>query len=78
MSSGGTRKSELIDWFLEQIEDEIATEADLEIRRLQLGGVIDRLVEKDHVLLAIKAGGVQTDGIASEDPFLVVHPNYVL
>ena len=78
MSSGGTRKSELIDWFLEQIEDEIATEADLEIRRLQLGGVIDRLVEKDHVLLAIKAGGMQTDGIASEDPYLVVHPNYVL
>lgn len=75
----GMRRSELIDWFLEQIESEIETERDLEVKRAQIGAVIDRLVNKDHVLLSIKSPGdgemMAVEGSA-EDAFLVVHPNY--
>lgn len=81
----GMRRSELIDWFLEQIESEIETERELEVKRGQIGAVVDRLVGKDHVLLSIKpptADGslMEVEGVGAvtgvEDPFLVVHPNY--
>jgi DNA replication licensing factor MCM6 len=78
----GMRRSELIDWFLEQIEAEIQTESELEVKRGQIGAVVDRLRNVDHVLLSIKPGSMmQVDGgdgaaVVEEDPYLVVHPNY--
>ena len=78
-SGGGMRKSELVEWYLEQIEGEIGTEAEYLEKKRQVTAVIDRLVGKDSVLLAIKqAGGPEVEGAAlADDPLLVVHPNYV-
>ena len=70
-SLGGMRKSQLVEWYLEQIESELHSETDYYSKRAMISSLIDRLVSKDSILIAIKASGGE-DG----DPILVVHPNY--
>lgn len=74
-ADGGMRSSELIDWYLEEIEEDIGTEEELNDKKKQVCAVIERLARKDNVLLSIRQGG----GLAEfdEDSYLVVHPNYV-
>lgn len=69
----GMRKSDLVNWYLEQIEAEIDSEATLLLRRRQAAAVIERLVKKDGVLVEITADGTEK----SVDAVVVVHPNYV-
>lgn len=77
--SQGIRRSELIEWYLTQCQD-IETEADLVKRKLICDRVIDKLINTDHILIALQS--VQTISTESEkdslsDPILVVHPDYV-
>lgn len=74
-SIGGATKTQLIEWYLEQVEAELTTEALYHQRRAQVSAVIERLIHKDSVLIELKA----SLGAASEhgEPVIVVHPNYV-
>ena len=62
----------MIDWYLEQIESEIDSEATLNNKKRQVAAVLERLVKKDGVL--IEMNEKPTD----EDSILIVHPNYVI
>ena len=66
----GLIKSELVNWYLEQIEPEIENESQYNEKKRKVRVVIDRLVHKDMVLIELKKN--DDDG----DPVLVVHPNY--
>jgi DNA replication licensing factor MCM6 len=72
-SLGGMRKSQLVEWYLEQIEAELHSEADYYSKRSMITSMIDRLITKDSIMIAIRAS---SDGIDDGDPILVVHPNY--
>lgn len=72
-------RTDLIDWYLEQIEEDLDCEATYHAKRLEVSAVIDRLVQKDGVLIELKDDSSSTAAATDEDtiPFLVVHPNYV-
>lgn len=65
----GMKKSELMNWYLEQIEEEVDSEEELMRKRKQVKAVLERLVHKDCVLIELRESRVN-------DPILVVHPNY--
>jgi DNA replication licensing factor MCM6 len=70
----GMRKSDLVNWFLEQIEAEIDSEATLNSKKLLCSAVIERLIKKDGVLIEISPDALK-DHINS---VVIVHPNYVM
>nr|AAC41267.1 zygotic DNA replication factor MCM6b [Xenopus laevis] len=75
------RKSELINWYLKEIESEIDSEEELVNRKQIIDKVIHRLVHYDQILIAlIQTGlkGTEDENVAKEDPYLVVNPNYIL
>ncbi|KAK3796633.1 hypothetical protein RRG08_008387 [Elysia crispata] len=80
----GLRKSDVIGWYLTEIQDEIQSEEELNEKRSVVEKVIDRLVHHDHVLIQLTQtglkprGGQEGDLIREDDPILVVHPNYMI
>ncbi|KAL1433892.1 hypothetical protein MTO96_012117 [Rhipicephalus appendiculatus] len=77
---GGVRRMDLINWYLKEIESEIETQEELIQRKTIVEKVIERLVNRDHILIALsKSGlkGAEADGEEDENPILVVHPNFV-
>ncbi|CAH3019119.1 unnamed protein product [Porites evermanni] len=77
----GMRRSDLLNQYLKDIEDQIETEEDLAEKKTLVDKVLDRLINKDHVILALKEWGESEEGYTpseDEDPFLVVHPNFVI
>ncbi|XP_060724339.1 MCM6 minichromosome maintenance deficient 6, like isoform X1 [Tachysurus vachellii] len=78
------KKSELVNWYLKEIESEIESEAELIARKNLIEKVLHRLVHYDHIIIELTKTGlkkVTDDGeepVTEEDPFLVVNPNYVL
>uniref|UniRef100_A0A0K0ECF1 DNA replication licensing factor MCM6 n=1 Tax=Strongyloides stercoralis TaxID=6248 RepID=A0A0K0ECF1_STRER len=68
----GLRKSELIEWYLEMIADELETEEQYNRHKNICEKIVDRLITDDGVLLKVNEEDV------SEDPLLIVHPNVVL
>lgn len=81
----GIRKSELVQWYLEQIQDMIESEDDLIERKVLVERLIDRLITHDQVLIPLvtkelkqKKRDEAMDEDDEEDPFLMVHPNYVV
>ncbi|KAL3249855.1 hypothetical protein MRX96_055790 [Rhipicephalus microplus] len=77
---GGVRRMDLINWYLKEIESEIETEEELIQRKTIVEKVIERLVNRDHILIALsKSGlkGAEADSEDDENPILVVHPNFV-
>nr|XP_039262507.1 DNA replication licensing factor MCM6-like [Styela clava] len=78
---GALKKSTLINWYLEQIAEDLESEEDLIEKKTVLEKVINRLVNRDHVLIELGQTGLK-DGESAEshekDPILVVHPNYVI
>lgn len=80
----GIRRSGLVTWYLEQVCDQIDSEDELIERKTLIEKVIDRLRSHDEILLDLRpASGLKksstTDELAIEDdPFLVVHPNYII
>lgn len=77
----GIRKTELVQWYLEQIQDLLENEDDLIERKVLVERLIDRLITHDQVLIPLRTGDLKQKGIdeddEGDDPFLMVHPNYV-
>lgn len=67
------KEEDLIAWYMEQVEDDIETEAQLYEQTNLVQLIINRLIDKDRVIIVYRA---------SEDPqrpelrVLVKHPNY--
>ncbi|KAL5009589.1 hypothetical protein ScPMuIL_011894 [Solemya velum] len=81
---GGLRRSDMVSWYLKEMESEIDSEAELLEKKTVIEKVLDRLVHHDHVLIELKQTGLNQKGkdgdalVREDDPFLVVHPNYVV
>ncbi|KAH3703399.1 hypothetical protein DPMN_078435 [Dreissena polymorpha] len=83
--SPGLRRSNLISWYLGEMESEIESEAELLEKKTVIEKVLDRLVHHDHVLIELAQTGLSRKNkrdedtlVRDDDPFLVVHPNYVV
>ncbi|XP_072274210.1 DNA replication licensing factor MCM6 isoform X1 [Pyxicephalus adspersus] len=77
------KRSELINWYLKEIESEIDSEEELVNRKQVIEKVIHRLVHYDQILIelsqtGLKSSGSQEKATNEEDPYLVVNPNYIL
>ncbi|KAA3674023.1 DNA replication licensing factor MCM6 [Paragonimus westermani] len=76
-AGGAPKRSELVNWYLEVVGEEFQTEAQLAECKLLVERVIDRLIKKDNILIAIGSSGLDSTTAEVADPYLVVHPNYV-
>lgn len=78
----GIKKSALVEWYLEQIQEMLETEEDLIERKLLVERLVDRLITHDQVLIPLRTGDLKQKGVDQEmeedDPLLMVHPNYVV
>lgn len=80
----GMKKIEIINWYLEQVADQIETEEELISRKTLIEKVIDRLINHDSVVIPLKTvelktkGGAEDSEDTDDDTLLVVHPNYVI
>uniref|UniRef100_A0A4W3HNK1 DNA replication licensing factor MCM6 n=1 Tax=Callorhinchus milii TaxID=7868 RepID=A0A4W3HNK1_CALMI len=77
------KRSDLIDWYLKEIESEIDSEEELINKKKLIEKVIHRLVHYDHILIELKRTGLKSrkeerDETLELDPYLVVNPNYTL
>ncbi|XP_030842667.1 zygotic DNA replication licensing factor mcm6-B-like [Strongylocentrotus purpuratus] len=83
----GVRKSDVVNWYLKEMEEEIETEEELIEKKTKVEKVIDRLVHRDHVIIELAKTGLKTrrvgtpavegeEMVTEEDPLLVVHPNF--
>eukprot|EP00112_Aurelia_sp_Birch-Aquarium-sp1_P012776 Seg2690.3 transcript_id=Seg2690.3/GoldUCD/mRNA.D3Y31 product="Zygotic DNA replication licensing factor mcm6-B" protein_id=Seg2690.3/GoldUCD/D3Y31 len=78
------RRSDVVNWYLKEVESEIESEAQLEEKTFMISKVLDKLIQHDKVLIALreplKATEEEDIEIAEDDenPYLVVHPNYVI
>ncbi len=81
----GVHKSELITWYLNEIESQIENEQQLNEQNVLIEKIINRLINYDNVIIKLDKTGLKSDGKEAEtdmqtteaDPILVVHPNYV-
>lgn len=80
--SEGIRREDLVAWYLQSIEDQMESEDELIERKTLIEKVIDRLIHHDNVIIPLRTTSLlkakQSDATESEDPLLVVHPNYVI
>uniref|UniRef100_A0A0R3QUB4 DNA helicase n=1 Tax=Brugia timori TaxID=42155 RepID=A0A0R3QUB4_9BILA len=67
----GVRQSQLIQWYLDMMEESIDSEEEYNLQKTICERVIRRLITEDNILIQLNA---ETD----EDPIVVVHPNYVI
>jgi len=81
----GVRRTDLVNWYLKEVESEIDSEQELIDKKMLVEKVIFRLVHHDHVLISLdqtgltsKKRGGEGDEVKEDDPILVVHPNYVI
>lgn len=67
------KKSEVIAWYLDQVQDQIDSEPELLDRKFLIEKIISRLVYHDGVLIELKE-----EDTNAEDPFIDVHHDYVV
>ncbi|XP_077125515.1 maternal DNA replication licensing factor mcm6 isoform X4 [Ranitomeya variabilis] len=78
------RKSDLVNWYLKEIESDIETETELILRKSLIEKVIYRLIHFDHILIELSKSDLKSldekndDEASEENHILVVNPNYVL
>ncbi|CAK9796003.1 DNA replication licensing factor Mcm6 [Anthophora plagiata] len=80
-SKGGLRKSELVAWYLDQIQDQIDSEEELLERKNFIEKIIDRLIYHDQIIIPLTTTELKEKHKTEkeeDDPLLVVHPNYVV
>uniref|UniRef100_A0AAR2IW96 DNA replication licensing factor MCM6 n=1 Tax=Pygocentrus nattereri TaxID=42514 RepID=A0AAR2IW96_PYGNA len=71
------KKSELINWYLKEIESEIESEAELITRKSLIEKVLHRLIHYDHIIIELTKTGLKKvsdegeEPVMEEDPFLV-------
>ncbi|KAH0554948.1 DNA replication licensing factor Mcm6 [Cotesia glomerata] len=73
----GIRKTELVAWYLDKIQDQIDSEEELLERKSLVEKIIDRLIYHDQIIIPLTTGSLGGQD-EEEDPMLVVHPNYVV
>ncbi|KAJ9588557.1 hypothetical protein L9F63_028140 [Diploptera punctata] len=75
-SSEGLKRSDVVTWYLEQIQEQIESEEELVERKGLVEKVIDRLIYHDQVIIPLMRTGLtgDEDGSGDSDPLLVVHP----
>lgn len=78
----GIRRDDLVNWYLEQVADDIESEDDLIERKQLIEKVIDRLCNHDQVIIPLRTTVLKPRQMDADDedanPLLVVHPNYVI
>jgi len=67
------KEEDLCAWYLEQIEDEIQTEAQMIEQQTLVQKIVERLIEKDRVIIVYRAS---EDPMRPEGRVLVKHPNF--
>ncbi|NXL18010.1 MCM6 factor, partial [Setophaga kirtlandii] len=75
------KRSELINWYLKEIESEIESEEELINKKKIIERVIHRLTHYDHILIELSQSGLRgsrEEETFDDDPYLVVNPNYLL
>ncbi|XP_078052161.1 minichromosome maintenance 6 [Augochlora pura] len=80
-NKGGLRKTELVAWYLDQIQDQIDSEEELLERKNFIEKIIDRLTYHDQIIIPLHTTGLRRkdkDEEDEDDPLLVVHPNYII
>ncbi|XP_042581511.1 DNA replication licensing factor MCM6 [Cyprinus carpio] len=76
------KKSEVVNWYLKEIESEIDSEMELINKKAMIEKVIYRLVHYDYILIELTQSGLKGSAESSgtesqeEDVTLVVNPNY--
>merc|ERR1739838_130736 len=79
----GLKRSAFINWYLSEFSEDIESEAELIEKKALCEKVLDRLTYHDQVIIPLTRSGLK-EKVSSqatdeeEDPFLVVHPNYVI
>jgi len=68
-------EEELTNWYMEQVEDEIATEGQLYEQQNKVQLIIQRMVEKDRVILVVRPS---EDPLRPEGRVLAKHPNFLV
>ncbi|KAF7494614.1 DNA replication licensing factor MCM6 [Sarcoptes scabiei] len=76
--SEGLRKSQLVEWYLEEILGEIESEEELVQKKLICEKIIEKLITVDHILIELKSSQTQEEEIEQTDNILVVHPDYLI
>ncbi|XP_014233634.1 DNA replication licensing factor Mcm6 [Trichogramma pretiosum] len=71
------RKSELVAWYLDAIQDQIESEDELLERKVLIEKILDRLIYTDQVIIPLTSMREKLEE-DEDDPMLVVHPNYVV
>ncbi|NXR21521.1 MCM6 factor, partial [Cinclus mexicanus] len=75
------KRSELINWYLKEIESEIESEEELINKKKIIERVIHRLTHYDRILIELSQSGLRgsrEEETFDDDPYLVVNPNYLL
>ncbi|XP_023245921.1 DNA replication licensing factor Mcm6 isoform X2 [Copidosoma floridanum] len=72
----GVKKSEVVAWYLDKIQDEIDSEEELLERKSLIEKIILRLVYHDEILIELRDEKIKEN--EDQDPLLIVHPNYVV
>ena len=74
------KKSELIAWYLDQVQEDLNTEAELLEQQEIIRKVVNRLIQKDNILLSLRDTAEEAESADQDDndPIVVVHPNYVV
>jgi len=84
----GVHKSELVAWYLNEIESTIENEDQLNEQNVLIEKILHRLIHYDNVIIQLEKMGLKSGGSEQEtaeqmqqdetaDPILVVHPNYI-
>eukprot|EP00932_Pfiesteria_piscicida_P019401 SRR837773.6227.p1 GENE.SRR837773.6227~~SRR837773.6227.p1 ORF type:complete len:818 (+),score=342.94 SRR837773.6227:220-2454(+) len=66
-------EEDLIGWYMEQVEDDITTDAQLQETQYLVQLIITRLIEKDRVVMVARASD---DPLRPERRVLLKHPNF--
>ncbi|KAL3267188.1 hypothetical protein HHI36_011325 [Cryptolaemus montrouzieri] len=79
-NSEGMHRSDLVEWYLNRIADQIESEDELLEKKELIEKVIDRLIYHDNVIISLKKLDLKASKQDEEDddPVLVVHPNYIV
>ena len=73
-SDNTPKRSDVVNWYLEELSNEIESQEELVEHRQIVEEVVDRLIYQDQVIVPLTN---TTKGGEESDPFLVVHPNYI-
>jgi len=73
-SDNTPKRSDVVNWYLEDLSNEIESQEELVEHRQIVEKVVDRLIYQDQVIVPLTN---TTKGGEESDPFLVVHPNYI-